>query len=58
MLNMNEVIQSLQSADLRENLKVMIGGAPVTQKYAEQIGADSYSPDAASAVEAAKMFIS
>ena len=58
MLNMNEVIQSLQSADLRENLKVMIGGAPVTQKYAEQIGADSYSPDAASAVETAKMFIS
>ena len=58
MLNMNEVIQSLQSADLRENVRVMIGGAPVTQKYAEQIGADSYSPDAASAVEAAKMFIS
>lgn len=58
MLNMNEVIQSLQSADLRENVRVMIGGAPVTQKYAEQIGADSYSPDAASAVETAKMFLS
>ncbi len=58
MLNMNEVIQSLQSADLRKNLRVMVGGAPVTQKYAEQIGADSYSPDAASAVESAKMFIS
>lgn len=58
MLNMNEVIQSLQSADLRENVRVMIGGAPVTQKYGEQIGADSYSPDAASAVETAKMFLS
>jgi 5-methyltetrahydrofolate--homocysteine methyltransferase len=58
MLNMNEVIQSLQSADLREKVKIMIGGAPVTQKYAEQIGADRYSPDAASAVEDAKMFLS
>ena len=57
MLNMNEVIQSLQSADLRENVRVMIGGAPVTQRYAEQIGADSYSPDAASAVETAKMLL-
>ena len=58
MLNMNGVIQSLQSADLREKVKIMIGGAPVTQKYAEQIGADRYSPDAASAVEDAKMFLS
>ena len=58
MLNMNEVIQSLLSADLREKVKIMIGGAPVTQKYAEQIGADRYSPDAASAVEDAKMFLS
>jgi 5-methyltetrahydrofolate--homocysteine methyltransferase len=58
MLNMNGVIQSLQSADLREKVKIMIGGAPVTQKYAEQIGADKYSPDAASAVEDAKMFLS
>ncbi len=58
MINMNEVIQSLLSADLRKKVKVMIGGAPVTQKYAEQIGADGYSPDAASAVEDAKTFLS
>lgn len=57
MLNMAEVIQSLQSADLGKKVKVMIGGAPVTQRYAEQIGADSYSPDAASAVETAKMLL-
>lgn len=57
MLNMAEVVQSLQSADLGKKVKVMIGGAPVTQRYAEQIGADSYSPDAASAVETAKMLL-
>lgn len=57
MINMVEVIQSLQQADLRDKVKVMIGGAPVTQDYAEQIGADRYSPDAASAVEDAKAFL-
>jgi 5-methyltetrahydrofolate--homocysteine methyltransferase len=35
----------------------MIGGAPITQNYADQIGADCYSPDAASAVDGAKSFI-
>ncbi|MDD3818675.1 MAG: corrinoid protein [Actinomycetota bacterium] len=57
MINMTEVIQSLQSAELRERVKVMIGGAPITQNYAEQIGADGYSPDAASAAEDAKKFV-
>jgi 5-methyltetrahydrofolate--homocysteine methyltransferase len=57
MVNMPEVIKSLESAGLRDKVKVMIGGAPITQNYAEQIGADAYSPDAASAVEDAKDFI-
>lgn len=57
MVNMLEVIKALESAGLRDKVKVMIGGAPVTQNYAEQIGADGYSPDAASAVEDAKRFI-
>jgi len=35
----------------------MIGGAPITQNYADQIGADGYSPDAASAVDKAKTFV-
>ena len=57
MVNMVDVIKSLQLSDLREKIKVMIGGAPITQNYAEQIGADGYSPDAASAAEDAKKFI-
>jgi 5-methyltetrahydrofolate--homocysteine methyltransferase len=57
MVNMPDVIKALESAGLRDKVKVMIGGAPLTQNYAEQIGADAYSPDAASAVEDAKNFI-
>lgn len=57
MVYMPEVIKSLEAAGLRDRVKVMIGGAPVTQNYAEQIGADGYSPDAASAAEDAKRFI-
>ncbi len=57
MVNMPEVIKALESAGLRDKVKIMIGGAPVTQNYAEQIGADSYSPDAATAVEDARTFI-
>jgi len=57
MVNMPEVIKTLEVAGLRDKVKVMIGGAPVTQNYADQIGADSYSPDAATAVEDAKVFL-
>jgi 5-methyltetrahydrofolate--homocysteine methyltransferase len=39
-------------------VKIMIGGAPVTQDYADQIGADGYAADAASAVDLAKSFLS
>lgn len=57
MVNMAEVIKAIEGAGLRDKVKIMIGGAPITQNYAEQIGADGYSPDAASAVEDAKTFI-
>jgi len=57
MVNMPEVIKALEAAGLRDKVKIMIGGAPITQNYADQIGADGYSPDAASAVDSAKSFI-
>ena len=57
MVNMAEVIKSIESAGLREKVKVMIGGAPITKNYAEQITADGYSPDAATAVDDAKALI-
>ncbi len=57
MVNMAEVIKALEAAGLRDKVKIMIGGAPITQNYADQIGADGYSPDAASAVDKAKIFI-
>ena len=49
-----EVIQSLEKEGLRSEVKVMFGGAPVTQAYVEQIGADGYAPDAAVAVKKAR----
>ena len=54
MSRMREVIESLVEAGLRGSVKVMVGGAPVTEKFARDIGADGYSPDAASAVEKAR----
>lgn len=51
---MKEVIQELQKAEIRKRVKVMVGGAPVTQKFADEIGADGYAPDAPSAVKKAK----
>ena len=57
MIYMGEVIKALNDVGLRNKLKIMVGGAPITQDYADQIGADGYSPDAASAVDKAKVFI-
>ena len=54
MPSMSNTIKALQEAGLREQVKVMIGGAPVTDGFAKQIGADGYSPDASSAVRLAK----
>ncbi|MGQ9471964.1 MAG: corrinoid protein [Candidatus Aminicenantales bacterium] len=54
MVAMKDTIYSLKKSGIRNEVKVMIGGAPVTQKYADEIGADGYAPDAATAVEKAK----
>jgi 5-methyltetrahydrofolate--homocysteine methyltransferase len=57
MPRMDNIITSLREAGLRDRVKVMIGGAPVTGKYATDIGADGYAPDAASAASRAKELI-
>jgi 5-methyltetrahydrofolate--homocysteine methyltransferase len=54
MPNMKNTIEALKEAGLREQVKVMIGGAPVTQSYADQIGADGFAEDASRAVAKAK----
>ena len=51
---MKDTIAALESKGLQGQIKTFIGGAPVTQKYADEIGADGYAPDAASAVDVAK----
>ena len=48
---MKEVIESLIKAGVRNSVKVIVGGAPITEKFAKEIGADGYAPDGASAVE-------
>ncbi len=53
MVGMKDVVAAVRAADLG-GVKVIVGGAPVTQDFADQIGADGYAPDAASAVEAAR----
>lgn len=54
MTNMKAVVESVKSNGLTGKVKVMIGGAPVTQAFADEIGADGYAPDAASAADLAK----
>ena len=57
MPNMKAVIEGLKASGLRDQVKVMIGGAPVTDSYAAQIGADGYAPDASRAVNLAKSLV-
>lgn len=54
MVSMKDVIEALKAAGLKDKVKVIIGGAPVTQSYADEIGADAYAPDAATAVDKVK----
>ncbi len=55
---MRETIEALEQAGIRQRVKVMIGGAPVTEQYARKIEADLYAPDAGSAVIEAKKLLS
>ncbi len=57
MPNMKATIEALKEAGLRDQVKVMVGGAPLTDNYAKQIGADGYAPDASRAVAIAKELI-
>jgi 5-methyltetrahydrofolate--homocysteine methyltransferase len=57
MPGMATIIQALDAAGLRDRVKVMIGGAPVTAEYARQIGADGFAPDASQAVTLAKSLV-
>ena len=50
---MGEVVKAAESAGIRDHVKIMIGGAPVTSAFCNEIGADAYTPDAASAAEKA-----
>jgi len=54
---MTTTIQALQAVGLRDQVKVIVGGAPITQEYAEQIGADGFAPDASRAVSIAKSLV-
>ena len=57
MGSMRDTIGALESAGLRDTTRIIIGGAPVTQSYADEIAADGYAADAASAVETAKTLV-
>jgi 5-methyltetrahydrofolate--homocysteine methyltransferase len=57
MPSMKDTIDALSAAGVRGQVKIMIGGAPVTQEYADEIGADGYAPDAASAVDLANSLL-
>lgn len=54
---LEETVTALNAAPWRGNVKVMVGGAPITQEFADKIGADAYTPDAASAAKKAKELV-
>jgi len=55
---LRDAVALLNQQDFRSNIKVMVGGAPITQAFADEIGADAYTPDAASAAAKAKELVS
>ncbi|MDR1651145.1 MAG: corrinoid protein [Synergistaceae bacterium] len=57
MSEIKNVVNIFKSSDMADKVKIMIGGAPVTQSFCDQIGADGYAPDAASASELAMRYI-
>jgi 5-methyltetrahydrofolate--homocysteine methyltransferase len=57
MPKMKDTVRALSDAGLRDGVRVMIGGAPVTDKYAQEIGADIYAPDASAAATRARQAI-
>ena len=57
MYAMGDIIKTLKTAGLRDKVKIMVGGAPVTQSFADQIGADAYAKNAAEAARKAKNLV-
>ena len=57
MTNMKAVVETVRESKIADKVKVMIGGAPVTQAFCDEIGADGYAPDAASGADLAKRLI-
>jgi 5-methyltetrahydrofolate--homocysteine methyltransferase len=57
MRSMENTVHALQEAGVRDTVKILVGGAPVTQEFADQIGADGYASNAAAASELAKSLI-
>jgi 5-methyltetrahydrofolate--homocysteine methyltransferase len=57
MISMGAIIKAIEQAGLRDKVKIMVGGAPVTEEYARQIGADGYAADASRAVAVAKSLL-
>ncbi len=57
MMSMKDVVAALQASDIAGKVKTMVGGAPITEKFAEEIGADGYAADGSSAVEKAKAML-
>jgi len=57
MVEMPKVINALNEAGVRDKIKILVGGAPVTQKYADQIGADGYGVDAATGADKARQIM-
>jgi len=58
MTRQRDVINELEEAGIRDQVKVIIGGAPISQEWADNIGADGYAEDAIGAVELAKNLVS
>lgn len=57
MPSLQKTVAAINAADWRRNVKVMVGGAPITQEFSDQIGADAYTLDAASAAKKAKELV-
>ncbi|OGS22011.1 MAG: methyltransferase [Elusimicrobia bacterium RIFOXYA2_FULL_39_19] len=54
---MKSAVEAIKAAGLKDSVKIVIGGAPITQSFADEIGADGYAPDAASAVDVSKKLL-
>ena len=57
MPSMKNIIDAIVAAGLRQNVKIMVGGAPVTETFAKQVGADGYASDASKAVTLAHQLV-